>query len=113
MKEFDLNSIGKKMPYSLPEGLLEDVTSRCIERAKNEGFSTATTTKKPNIILAITLSAAAVAATLALILSQPSVTVPYDDTNATFEEMLSEISDEDLETLDYTLTLNYDSTEDY
>lgn len=40
-KEFDFNDVGKRTPYSVPEGFFEDVTRRVRERIAEEGSESA------------------------------------------------------------------------
>ncbi len=102
MKDFDLNSVGKRMPYTTPDNFFEEVTQRCASKVSQIEPTVKYRPKRKAILATISLSAAAVAATLALILTpaQQLVEVPQ----YSFEEYLSELSDAELDALDFTLT---------
>ncbi len=67
MKNFE--SIGKKMPYVMPEHFMKDVTERIIARAKTENFKV-----RRRYPLYYTLAAAASIAAMAFFLLFPSGT---------------------------------------
>ena len=57
MREFDFDNIGKRMPYSLPEGFIEEAKSR----AKAASMSPKSSTKMP-IVARLAIAASVVVA---------------------------------------------------
>lgn len=86
-KEFNFNSVGKKMPYSDENTFLESFSSSIIRKKRTE---------KKNILL---LKIAGIAASLILIFTIPYLS--YNDTKSdlTIDELIASMSNEDLSIL--------------
>lgn len=63
-KDFDFNSIGKRMPYTAPEGFLDDMENNVWETIRNE---TIPSKPKKNYRLWYSISGGLVAASVALL----------------------------------------------
>ena len=88
MNAQDLDRIGKKMPYKVPEGFFEEMPSRIIERA--------TRRQHRNNILRHVIRYTAVAATIALVwmFADKVIFAPQDDYTSV-ELAFDQLSDDD------------------
>jgi hypothetical protein len=102
-EEFDFNRIGKRMPYTTPEGFLDDIEKNVWETIKDEKIPSK---PKRNYRLWYSVSGGLVAASIALlfvfnILPDHQKTDDFE----TFEQAFSNLSSADQ---DYLLTVYQD-----
>ena len=103
-KDFDFDDIGKRTPYTTPDGFFEDVQRKVMER-------TGVKQQRKSHMKLIISTVVAIAAVLAGILFVPSLrqmdevkssssnTLAVDRSNGTVDTWIKELSDEELEEL--------------
>ena len=105
MKEFDLESLSREMPYKMPEHFLDDMTERVVSQIAGQRKQ-----KKERKIYALFASVASAAA-VALLFLHPfgsSLNIPdYDNISqcASVDEVLQDMSAEELSL--YSMMSNY------
>lgn len=102
-KDFDLNRIGKRMPYTVPENFLDDIENNVWETMKDE-----MTPSKPkrSYRLWYSISGGLVAASVALILVFNALPDSHKTTDfESFEQAFSQLSNADQ---NYLLTVYQD-----
>lgn len=101
-KDFNLDSIGKRMPYTAPEGFLDDLEDQVWAQVKDDMQQPAVQMAKPkrHYGLWYSISAVAVAACVALLIFFKTPSVPQETYDMqSVEEAFAELSDADQEYL--------------
>lgn len=104
-KDFDFNRIGKRLPYTTPEGFLDDMEKQVWERVKDEKTETPSKPKR-NYRLWYSISGGLVAASVTLLLIF-NILPDHQKTNdfEVLEQAFSNLSNADQ---DYLLTVYQD-----
>lgn len=104
-KDFDFNRIGKRLPYTTPEGFLDDMEKQVWERVKDEKTETPFKPKR-NYRLWYSISGGLVAASVTLLLIF-NILPDHQKTNdfEALEQAFSNLSNADR---DYLLTVYQD-----
>lgn len=88
-QHFDFNRIGKRMPYTVPEGFFSEMTERVVARAVSEAQAKR---KRRTRVVSLASAIVAMAASIALFLvvsttSRPATTVDMADVESAFSKL--------------------------
>ena len=91
-KNFDLNRVGKRMPYTAPSGLFETIEGNVMARTVK---AAATRQKRKSVRLHLLMQSLAVAASIILLLAFNFQTERLTEQPATVEQAFASLSQED------------------
>lgn len=91
-KNFDLNRVGKRMPYTAPPGLFDAIEGNVMARTVN---AAATRQKRKSVRLRLVAQSVAVAASIILLLAFNFQTERFTQQPANVEQAFASLSQED------------------
>ena len=92
-KEFDFNRIGKRMPYTTPEGFFNKMEADILERSQHESLKPAR--RETSRLRAVLIGTAAVAASITLLLVLNPFSSGQADGLSKVEQAFAGLSQED------------------